>query len=402
MKEGINNERHSETKQKIGVQRSIKRIAILGTGDEIINGDILNTNAQRIAQLLIEHDMQPGNHMVAADCDHDLLTSMEYLLASHDALITIGGLGPTSDDITRFALGKAVHQALKFDDDSWQMIQDRLNKFKLDIPVSNKQQCLFPQEAAILPNHYGTANGCKCKTQDGTVVYMLPGPPNECIPMFEQHVLPDLIKQKFPAVIHRQSWLLLGVSEGMVAETLDEIVQDTAVDIGYRVDYPYLEVKCHSNDNRALQQVYNNIMQVVGDQVISEKRQKASEQLAHWIEQHDIQLHIEDPITGGRLELLLHTPDNNNKISFYADTNDATGIHITLSGFDSYWQKNDKIDLDSINVTINCDGTVIDHTIKVPYRGKRMPGMACESICWYVLNELTRMLDHDPESLHTA
>ncbi|MDF1655801.1 MAG: competence/damage-inducible protein A [Coxiellaceae bacterium] len=384
------------------MEERIKGIALLGTGDEIINGDILNTNGQHIAQLLIEHGMQPGNHMVAADDDHDLLSAMEFLLNNHDALITIGGLGPTSDDLTRFSLGKAVNQALKFDEDSWQMIQDRLNKFKLDIPVSNKQQCLFPQDATILPNHYGTANGCKCITDDGTVVYMLPGPPNECLPMFEKHVLPDLIKQNFPAEMHRQSWLLLGVSEGMVAETLDKIVQDTDVNIGYRVDYPYLEVKCHSKDINALRQVYNDIMQIVGDNVVSEKRLKASDQLLNWIKQHNLQLHIEDPITGGRLELLLHTPDTNNKISFYTEANDETGMHITLSGFDSYWKKDESVGLDAINITTNCDGTVIDHTIKVPYRGNRMPGMACESICWYLLNELTRMLDNEPESLHTA
>ncbi|MDF1759714.1 MAG: competence/damage-inducible protein A [Coxiellaceae bacterium] len=379
----------------------MKKIALLGTGDEIINGDILNTNAQKIAQLLIEHDMQPGNHMVAADCDHDLLTSMEFLLANHDALITIGGLGPTSDDITRFALGKAVHQALKFDEDSWQMIEERLKKFKLDIPVSNKQQCLFPQGAAILPNHYGTANGCKLESK-GTMVYMLPGPPNECIPMFEKQVLPDLIKRKFPAVIHRQSWLLLGVSEGVVAETLDKIVQDTDVDIGYRADYPYLEVKCHCADFDALRSVYDKIMRIVGDKVVSEDRQTASDQLITWIKQHDIQLHIEDPITGGRLEQLLHTPDTDSKINFHPQADDECGLHIALSGFDSYWQQNETVDLDTIGITINCDGTVIDHAIKVPYRGKRMPGMACESICWYALNELTRMLDNGAESLHTT
>ncbi len=388
---------HRLTKEWRNVEQNIKRIALLGTGDEIINGDILNTNAQHIAQSLIQNDMQPGNHMVASDEEHDLQSAMHYLLEHHDALITIGGLGPTSDDLTRFAIAKVVDQSLKFDDDSWQGIVDRLTHFNLDIPESNKQQCLFPQGATILENDNGTANGCKLQIQ-GKVIYMLPGPPNECLPLFKKHVLPDLIERDFSADIYRKTWLLLGVSEGSVADTLEKIVKDTDVDIGYRVDYPYLEVKCYSTDKNAIDIVTVDILKAVGDKVISETRQTASEQLLHWIKNHSLKISWHDPITGGRLEQLLHCPDTDNQVCFHQ--HDEADVDITLQGFSCYWQKNDKIDMDHITVAIKYKNDTLTQQLKIPYRGKRMPPMACESICWTVYNELSRMFADDSESLH--
>lgn len=377
----------------------MKTIAILGTGNEIINGDILNTNAQFIAQSLISHQMQPGNHMVASDEDHDLQSAMHYMLEHHDALITIGGLGPTSDDLTRFALAKVINQSLKFDDASWNMITARLNKFNLAIPESNKQQCLFPQGASILINQNGTANGCKVSC-NGKIIYMLPGPPNECLPMFEHEVLPDLVKRDFSNKLHRKSWLLLGVSEGSIAESLDELVKNTQVDIGYRVDYPYLEVKCQASDLKALKQVCDRIENQLQDCIVSHQRETASQQLVQWILHHRVSIHIDDPVTGGLLEMRLHSPDTASKLYFSDEPLGHIGMQVVLSGLRSYWTKDASVEVDQIDVTINHDGDVIQHAIAIPYRGKRMQGMACESICWYLLQQFKRIFDDNSDPLH--
>jgi nicotinamide-nucleotide amidase len=88
---------------------SNNRIALLATGDEITNGDILNTNAQIIAQKLFSNGMHVGLHMTSPDNTNEIEASIQYLLKTHHALIITGGLGPTSDDITRYALSKAIN-----------------------------------------------------------------------------------------------------------------------------------------------------------------------------------------------------------------------------------------------------------------------------------------------------
>ena len=136
------------------------RIALLATGDEIIHGDITNSDGQYAAQQLIDHNLQPGTHMTVPDDKALIKQAILYLLQDHAALITIGGLGPTSDDLTRFGLASALNQSLVFDEPSWQKIVERLTSLGLNVPDNNRQQCLFPENADIIPNPHGTAAAC--------------------------------------------------------------------------------------------------------------------------------------------------------------------------------------------------------------------------------------------------
>src|ERR1043166_1413261 len=95
--------------------KNLKKIALLATGNEIINGDTINTNSAYFAQHFIKANIQPGLHLTVSDDENELTECILYLLSHHQALITIGGLGPTSDDRTRFALAQALHQELVFD-----------------------------------------------------------------------------------------------------------------------------------------------------------------------------------------------------------------------------------------------------------------------------------------------
>ena len=122
-------------------------------------------------------------------------------------MITIGGLGPTSDDRTRFAIAKVIDQELAFSERAWQHIQDRFTGMHLQLSNSNKQQCLFPINAELLPNPHGTALGAKINNGEKTL-YMLPGPPRECLPMFNDFVLPELIKQYQSNKIHFHNSLI--------------------------------------------------------------------------------------------------------------------------------------------------------------------------------------------------
>ncbi|MDF2691513.1 MAG: hicd [Gammaproteobacteria bacterium] len=199
-----------------------KRIGFLATGSELTTGEILNTNVQAMAQTLLEQGTEIGEHVIVDDREANILSGLEYLFRQHDAVIVSGGLGPTSDDRTRFAISRFCNQALEFNEASWQRIVDRLSKRNIPIPENNRQQALFPHHATIFPNLNGTADGCFI-TCHNKLIFMLPGPPRECLPLFDQYVMPILKSHEFFSHRKLYRWKLMGASESAIAEQLEEI-----------------------------------------------------------------------------------------------------------------------------------------------------------------------------------
>ena len=287
------------------------QIALLATGDEIVNGDILNTNAQIIAQKIFGSGMQIGLHITVGDNTTDIAHTVQFLLQSHKALIITGGLGPTSDDLTRFALGAALNRELVFDEQAWAHICER---FKLlgytdSPPESNRQQALFPEGAIIIPNPNGTAAGCQI-THNGAIIFMLPGPPFECLPMVDSWVMPALKKALPQKISYYEHWLLFGVSEGLIAEQLDKIAAPFHCVTGYRLAYPYIEFKIFSQNEEDFRAVIPLLEAAVAPYLISNGKEAASVTLKNKLATLPGILAIRDRVTGGLLESLIKSPQN--------------------------------------------------------------------------------------------
>lgn len=222
------------------------RIGLLATGNELTEGDILNLDGQAIARTLQDQGLPIGLHVIVPDQIKDIQNALKFLLQSHTIVILTGGLGPTSDDVTRNALSNLLGKELKFDEASWQHIcarvQQRLGR---EPHESNRQQALFPEGAHIIPNPNGTAAGCWVQHKTKTI-YMLPGPPKECIPMFLEEVLPNILTQHTPRDLIKLSWQLQGAVESELAALIDEALKKYPVTTGYRADSPYLEVKIYT------------------------------------------------------------------------------------------------------------------------------------------------------------
>ena len=364
------------------------RIALLSTGDELINGNIVNTNSQSIAEQLFAVDIQPGLHATASDEQADIEAALRFLLADHAGLIITGGLGPTSDDRTRFALAQVINQPLIFDESCWQNIIQRLQRLNLPIPDSNRQQCLFPTDAAIFKNNNGTAAACRVMYNEKPI-FMLPGPPFECMPIFKEHVLPYLQSHGFSQPLHRCEWLLSGVSEGSIAALLDPLMENTGCTVGYRLHPPYLEVKLQSSDESSLIKTRDQFETLIGSQSISSHKQKASAQLVEFILKRKQTILISDQATGGLLAATLLTPEVYPYLRFTpSNFDDFLGIKIEIRGLEHYWQK--QTIENCISVTLHATDQNYHLKIKVPYRQTRTLLYAAESICWEVLNCLDR------------
>ncbi len=359
------------------------KVALLATGDEICQGDIINTNSQEIALRLAREGMHVRMHVVAPDSIHEIEQAMQFLLNAHDALIITGGLGPTSDDLTRYALSQILQSPLQFHEASWQAIYERLQRFGYTIPPeSNRQQALFPEGATIIPNPNGTAAGCSV-THAGKMIFMLPGPPVECLPMVDQVVLPALKNAGYQHKTLHQHWFLFGVSEGKIAEELDFIAESFDCITGYRIFYPYIEFKLNSQNAKDFHALVAQVEKAIKPYLIGDGKHTASIALQQKLLTTKTILHITDHATGGALEAAITTPSTRAYLQFAGERNQS--IRIEINGLDEYWQEKHDARNTSINITLNGQ----KKTLEFLYRGSRSLTYAVEFICWEIYKFIT-------------
>ncbi len=356
-----------------------RNIAILATGDELSNGDIVNTNTQKIAQLLFDQGMQVGMHMVVSDNVPEIKQAILFLLETHHSLIITGGLGPTSDDITRFALTQATHRTLVFHEETWQAIANRLKRFGYDTPPeSNRQQALFPSHATIIPNPAGTAAGC-ILDHENHFIFMLPGPPNECLPMVEDTVLATLKQHHYQYGDYRKKWLLFGVSEGHIAETLDAIATPYECTTGYRLCYPYIEFKLHSTNKKNFAKVLPLIEAAIAAYLIGKGDKTASALFIDKLQTFPTSLSICDLATGGSLEACIKTPDTQTKLAFTYDKQCAANL--LIQGLDAFWKKDMSTVKTTLELQFNLDSIQETLNLTIPFRDDRVKQYAVELTC---------------------
>lgn len=174
-----------------GASRPAKRYELLTLGDELLLGLTANGHLTFIGAQLGRRGVMLARNVTITDEAVDIARQFRESWAQADVIITTGGLGPTCDDRTREVIAEVLGQKLVFDPAIEQAIVDRFNKFGRKMTPNNLKQAYKFERGEVLPNANGTAPGLWVE-QDGKVLCMLPGPPNELQPMFTEQVLPRL------------------------------------------------------------------------------------------------------------------------------------------------------------------------------------------------------------------
>ncbi len=200
-------------------------IELISTGTELLIGHTLNTNQQFIGQALDAAGYAVARETCVADAGAGIARAVrEALAAGADLVITTGGLGPTSDDLTRDAVARELGSGLHFDEELHAGILRYLGERARKLPCDSlRNQAVVPDCAVALPNRNGTAPGLWCAVPGGKWVVMLPGPPRELQPMFMESVLPRIREMAQPDV-RRRSVTLCGIAESAVAERIESLL----------------------------------------------------------------------------------------------------------------------------------------------------------------------------------
>lgn len=194
---------------------------ILNIGDELLIGQIVNTNAVWIAQQFNLLGIPVARMSTVGDTREAILSAVHTALAEHDIVVMTGGLGPTKDDITKATLCEYFDSPLRFDDEVYQMLDGFFRSRGRVLSEVNKTQCYVPEKCTVLMNHWGTAPGMLFE-QDGKLLVSLPGVPNEMKHLISERFLP-ILKQKFklPPLVHR-SYNTEGIPESELMVTIGE------------------------------------------------------------------------------------------------------------------------------------------------------------------------------------
>lgn len=222
---------------------------ILAIGTEITDGQILNKNAQWIAQQLEPLGLNAILHISVPDDEPLMIKALEQAFDTTDLIFLSGGLGPTSDDFTRDVLARFFKRPLELNDTVWQQIQDKLNSRQVPIRQGHKNQALFPQEAHVLANNVGVAPGFYLTCQNKKI-WVLPGPPIELQSIWKEHIHNQLKSFTPSTHEHLYTWLVLDAAESEVAQITENHFAKArfAKKLGYRLATPYVEVKLWTTD----------------------------------------------------------------------------------------------------------------------------------------------------------
>ena len=196
---------------------------IIATGTELLLGQTLNTSAHYLTGKLSGLGIEVDYHITVVDNAERIEVSLRQALGRSELVVTTGGLGPTVDDITKELVAKVLGLEMELDQASLKHVEDFFALRKAAMPESNRKQAYFPKGAMILPNPVGTAPGAII-TKDGKTVVILPGPPFEMQPMFENHVQRELEKIVGPDA-ERMNVRVLKIF-GMGESAIEEVIAD--------------------------------------------------------------------------------------------------------------------------------------------------------------------------------
>ena len=210
-----------------GVKNMIKinSAEILCVGTEILIGDIINTNAAYISKKFAELGINQYYQGVVGDNPARLERKINEALERCDLLVMTGGLGPTYDDLTKETAAKCMDRGLTLHEPSLDKMKAFFAGRNIKMSDNNIKQAYMPEGAIVFENNHGTAPGCAIEdTERGKIIIMLPGPPNELIPMVDNFVVPYLT-QYSECIFYSKNINIVGMGESSVEAVLSDMMR---------------------------------------------------------------------------------------------------------------------------------------------------------------------------------
>ena len=200
------------------------KAVIIGIGDEVLCGDVVNSDAQFLSRELMELGFEILYHKVINDDVYGVKGEIEFALKKADLIITTGGLGPTNDDLTKDAIAKAVSREMVMSEELKSEMIALYTKNNYKITENNYTQCMMIEGSEAVKNDCGTAPGVYLEYEN-TILVCLPGPPRELIPMYTNYVREKLIDHVDKEFAHK-CYMTSGVGESEIEYNIRQHISE--------------------------------------------------------------------------------------------------------------------------------------------------------------------------------
>lgn len=222
-------------------------VEIITVGDELLRGEIIDSNKARIAQRLLLLDLDCRHQVSVLDDPEDMQDAFLRAAARSDLVLVSGGLGPTRDDLTTEVLARTFDRALVPDEPSLEAIKGFFARIGREMAEVNRKQALFPSGAEVLPNPIGTAPGFMLRAGQA-VFFSMPGVPRELDRMMDEQVVPRIealldspdfrVGSEGRSVVRAALLRTFGLGESTLEAELVDLARSGEVDLGFRTSFP--------------------------------------------------------------------------------------------------------------------------------------------------------------------
>ncbi len=281
---------------------AVVRVELINTGSELMLGFTVNTHLTYIARQLAGIGLRLDRQVTVADDREEMRAAVAEALARSDVLMITGGLGPTSDDFTRDVVAELLGRKLVRDESVADHIRERIRKRGIRLPESIYVQALVAVGAQVLPNRNGTAPGLALD-HDGKLVLLLPGPPRELKPMFDEYVLPVLQKHfGAQARFDCRTFKVVGLAESIVEERVAPTLADLKdIELGYSAKMGEVEVRIISHLKSTADEAEKRIRAALGNHIYGSDGDRLEEVVVKMLAATRKTIAVAESCTGGTI-----------------------------------------------------------------------------------------------------
>lgn len=288
-------------------------VQLLLTGNELMTGDIVDSNSAMIAQQFKELGLDISRKVTIADNITALVNEINLLAKQADILIINGGLGPTIDDLTAEALAKATQVELVEHSEALAHLTAWCENRGTQLNKPNLKQTILPQGCTIIANKKGSAVGFKVHHL-ACDIYCTPGVPRELKTMLADQITPDIAKKLPNELISDVTRLqVFGLGESTLQKMIDEQLSDwpESIELGFRAGMPLLEVKLTTTNQEGHNlkpEWYTKLVNILGDHLIAKIEDTPLTLAKHILlklESENLKITTAESCTGGMIASLL-------------------------------------------------------------------------------------------------
>jgi nicotinamide-nucleotide amidase len=280
---------------------SVPRLEVLNTGTELLFGSVLNTHLSFLAQQLFPLGLRVQRQATLPDGSVIRDAVLESAARCQIILIT-GGLGPTTDDITRETVAELTNRPLYYDDSIFQKIRARFQRRGLQLSERVSRQAYVPEGAVVLANDFGTAPGLYIPAGNGMPhLFLLPGPPRELVPMFTTYAVPILRGLVPLNDLHARIFRTTGLGESYVEKMVGEkLLAIPGLELGYCARMGEVDLRVVGS-RIAVNAAEKIIRAALQQYIISEEAKELEEVVIELLREKNATLAVAESCTGGLL-----------------------------------------------------------------------------------------------------